>query len=192
MREITEQIFRVTELNEKALEKAHSDWQERQYYFGSENESTLNKFIEQFDLELNNYNYDGCGGSVDWDFKLDEEIENLSGIRLLTYLHNNYFNILFKGKYYYKNRKHRHAKTILDNCCTLTGYYMDNEILNPIYDFMKKPKKETTFHDLINECMESWIEACNTDYNFYYSEEYFIEESEANECEYYEDGTLYN
>ena len=55
---------------------------------------------------------------------------------------------------------------------------------------MKEPD-DRSFYDLMKECLESWLKACNEDYENYYSMENFIEVSECNEWEYYSCGDLY-
>jgi hypothetical protein len=117
----------------------------------------------------------------------------------MKYIWNNYSDYIFKGKYYstkgyYDEKqqyhyKYRHSNIILEKeNCPLTGYYIDNEILQPLWDFLDKPNKNTTFHDLMEECLNNWISACNKDYENYYSMENFLEESKANEYEYLESG----
>ena len=85
------------------------------------------------------------------------------------------------GKYTYK---HRYSKIIKDTCCVLTGYYIDDDILEPIYDFLKKPSKHVTFADLMRDCLQFWVIACNKDYEACTSMEYFAELCEANGYEF--------
>ena len=68
---------------------------------------------------------------------------------------------------------------------------MDNEILDPIYKFLDKPDENCDFKQLMSRCLNAWIEACDNDYQYCTSMEYFIEESQANDWEYTEDGRQY-
>ena len=65
---------------------------------------------------------------------------------------------------------------------------MDNEILAPIFDFMRKPNNNTSFKDLLNDCFEAWVTACNNDIDSQNSDEYISENLESNDYEYTEDG----
>jgi len=54
---------------------------------------------------------------------------------------------------------------------------------------LKKPDNRT-FYDLMKECLESWLIACNNDYEYCTSFEYFIEEAENNDYTYTIDGKM--
>ena len=67
---------------------------------------------------------------------------------------------------------------------------MDNAILGPVYDFLKKPTN-LNFKDLMEECLESWVSACSKHYEAYMSEENFSELFEINNWEFTESGKWY-
>jgi len=121
-------------------------------------------------------------------------VQDMAGIRLATYIINNYGYGLYKPKNYYSRdcKKKRQSRILTDNSCVLTGYYVDEEILEPIYTFLKYPDCHTTFRLLIRKCLNNFFEACSNDMEEYQSEERFKEESQANEWEYLSDGTLFN
>jgi hypothetical protein len=136
----------------------------------------------------------------------------------MKYLINHYYSDLFRPKYRKnlttsdKRINHRRIKVTehknkqtgeirysnvyysgceKDDCCILTGYGMDYDILKPIYNFLKKPCKHTTFEDLIKECGESWLNAVNADYEYQQSFEYISETLSANEYDFLEYGEMY-
>jgi hypothetical protein len=194
-------VYSYDELDSMAQATALNNWLSSfDYSWGSDNKNTLDAFENIFPVKIRNFEYGGYRGNdgVNFVTTCDDEIDNLSGFRLATYLWNNYKNSIFKGKYYSKGKwingqyvnKHRHSKIILDNSCVLTGYCMDDDILSPIYNFLKKPDKNTTFLDLLKDCFDSWISACNADYEYATSEEAFKESCEANEYEFYENGDM--
>ena len=116
----------------------------------------------------------------------------MTGVRLLKYIINNYGSVLFKRKYlrHMKSGKIVYSKIQTETCCVLTGYYMDDEILQPIYDFLKKPDKTSTFEDILNDCLHCWIGACNRNLEYQNSKEAIIETIEANEYEFDEGWNL--
>jgi len=207
MRIIEMPIYTIQELSEKAKEKAFNDFCNTDLFpFGSDNEKTLTEFVKIFPVKVNKFSYGNGNYFIDFEFTGDLKIENLKGIRLLAYLQNNYFSSLFTGKWYYgekywanvtpKNKDSRlkykrQSKVLFSDCCTLTGYYIDQDILSPVYDFIKNPLEKTTFYDLMRRCLKKWITACNTSYEDYFVMDNFLDMSESNDWEYTEEGDLY-
>jgi len=190
MRTIETTIYEFNELSEKAKRKAIDKFIENDYIdFSDENES-LKKFCELFGLSYREHSH---YNSVFFTFNFDNsDLEDLKGIKLSTYLWNNYKTSLFKNKIYYSqktgNFKKRTSKIILDNSCVLTGVYSDDEILNPIYTFLKHPDTETTFNDLIDKCFKSYVKMIDSAREYYVSDEYVIEQLEDCEYEFDENG----
>jgi hypothetical protein len=206
MRQQTQTItlYKYDELDYSAQQKALAEFGSHEYLHDEENEDTLKAFAQVFPVKIKDWSYDQWRGNVSFEFTGDTEIEDLKGIRLMTYLYNNYFRYLFKGKYYslwskteksphnpqYGKLKSRHSKVTFNNDCVFTGYCMDHDTLEPIYKFLKQPDKHTTFYELMNDCLQSWAKAASNDMESYYSEENFKATCEANEWEFLEDGTL--
>lgn len=193
-------IYTINELSEEAKEKAYYNWLQDFYYsWDKENTDTLNAFARIFPVEINRYEYDDSSSYIDFDMTCDDNIADLSGVRLLKYIYNNYYHDIFKGKFFSKSKwvdgkftyKHRYSKVIKDNSCTLTGYCMDLEILNPIYKFLQKPKDNITFADLMENCLDCWVNACQHDYKYCSSLEGFIDEVGGGDYEYLEDGEVW-
>jgi hypothetical protein len=190
-------LYSIDELPEAIQKKAYHQWLERaSYTWAEENEKVLKAFENIFPVKIISWQYGGYGDYIRFTMTCDSCIEQLSGLRLLKYLYNNYFDYLFKGKYYSKVKlvdgkyvyKRRHSKIIKDNCCVLTGYYLDDIILEPIYNFLKNPKSYVTFFDLMQECLENWIRGCARDYEDYFSFENFLEIAQINGYLYTESG----
>lgn len=194
----TIEVYSIKELPEKVQWEIYNKWLENvDYAWDNDNRKTLEAFEEIFPVKVKNWRYGGYYDYIDFEMTCDPEIEELSGIRLLKYIYNNYYDDLFKGKYYsiskYINGKYqyksRRSKVIKENSCVLTGYYIDDYILKPVYDFLRKPDNKT-FYDLMKECLESWLSACTNDYEYCTSFEYFLEEAEDNEYTYTIDGKM--
>ena len=69
---------------------------------------------------------------------------------------------------------------------------MDDSLLKPIYDFIAKPCKHTTFNDLINDCLNRWIHDCNNDYEYAHSFDAFKESCECNDYDFLINGEFYD
>ena len=211
MRTKTIKIYKYSELSDKAKEKALEDKRGNQeYHHADENEASMRKFESIFPINVKDYQYGGVQKWITHEFTEEESIGELYGIRLLAYLQNNYHREIFKGKYYslwskkdqnphYTEKGHapwgklksRHSKIMLGHDgCPFTGYYTDFSILKPIYDFIDKPDN-TTFKELMGECLDNWIADCEKDYEYTYEDEYLEEEIEANDYEFLETGELY-
>jgi len=187
MRTETINICQYSELSESAREKAFHSWLSKgDYGWEGDNENTLDTFTGIFPVKVKSFEY-GYRDYINFSFTADDDIEGLSGLRLVKHIHNNYYDSLFKGKYYSKGKYSRTSKILVDNCCSLTGFHMDNAILQPIYDFLKKPT-DLNFKDLMEDCLESWVSACSKDYEAYMSKENFSELCEINGWEFTEDG----
>lgn len=189
------QVYPIQELTEQARSKAHYKWLEHSdYSWSADNSSTLQQFEELFSLDIRNWQYDSCTYNYSFFTSLSGEVEELCGQRLATYIYNNHYYRLFAPKTYWNkgNKKRRKSRIFTDSSCTLTGYYMDDTILQPIYDFLQKPVPNTTFLNLMDECLTQFFKGCRDDRRYCESQESFIETSTANDWEYLNDGTLFN
>lgn len=194
METVQVKIYNASELSKKALSKAHHEWQcLGMYPWNSENEAVLNEFAEAFGLNITSWQYGNDRGvHVRFEFNdyLEFDPEEMNGIRLLKWIMNNHFDTIYTGKYYHKGKASKHSKVFFEYN-TLAGYCVGYDILKPIFDFIENPT-EQDLNGLIKECLNAWLTSCNSDYEYYYSEESFIENSEANEWKYTEDGSFFN
>lgn len=169
MRTRTKQVFLFSELNENAKQKAIEKYNENEDYFWIWNEAkeTSNTFCKEFNIKTRN----SCLEPI--TSHIDDCILELKGVRLMKYLNANY-SVINK----------------IDNY-PLTGVYYDYTILKPLYDFIKKPCKNTTFEDLINDSfskLKLWIES---EIEYYQCDSYITEKLIEEETEFYVDGTKY-
>lgn len=138
----TYEVYNLHELTKEAQAKAHSHWAEHfDYGWDEENRKTLQAFEQIFNIKVDRWSYDDYSYWYRFTSPYSEEEDNLKGVRLLKYLVNNYWNDLYIPKtiwgHNYKTK--RKSRVFVTNDCVLTGYYMDYEILQPIYDFLKAP-----------------------------------------------------
>jgi hypothetical protein len=86
--------------------------------------------------------------------------------------------------------KTRYSKIFLENSCVLTGVCYDEDILGPIYEFFDKPDDKITFQDLMNNCIYSLCKSVYNEYLANCKEEAIIENIEANDYYFLENGKL--
>lgn len=191
MRTITRtyDIFPLEELSAKARATAYHEWlKDFEYPWSCDNHNTLDAFEHIFNIKVTNWSYDACGYNYRFTSHYSGEEEELNGIRLLKYIVNNYWHILFKPKTYYLKgnyKKQRKSRVFTDNCCVLTGYCIDDDILQPVYDFLKFPDTRTTLYDLMDRCLDNFFKSCCDDMEYQCSEENFEESCEANGYEFF-------
>lgn len=200
MKQIVITVYNIDELSEKAREKAYHNWlMNTDYHFSEDNRRTLEAFENIFPIRITSWQYDNITHFIEFEFRDSEEIEGLTGVRLLKYLYNNYYDYLYKAKTYYApmkfvngkpNYKSRISKIFKDNCCPLTGYWLDDVILKPIYEFMQKPNNNITFGGLMKKCLDAWGRACVKDYYDCTSMEYFLNYARENDLGFDESGNL--
>jgi hypothetical protein len=203
----TIEIYSINELSEKAKIKAYNDWLNNFYYaWASDNEASLKAFAEIFVLKIKSFEYDTCNGNVSWDYNFYENvdiIENLKGVRLYKWIMNNIYPHISQYKNYWLTSKtkinpinnfplsiKRTSKIIKETNCPLTGYCMDNAILQPILDFIKTPDLSINLTDLIKQCFNEWVKACCEDCERSCSMDSFIEECESNDYTFRINGVM--
>jgi len=209
MKTVTIEVFTFAELIETAKQKAISNFRNKNYdnsFYFDEIIETVKKVIELFNLKT---------GREYSDIKtshIDDTILELKGVRLFKYLMNNYGNDLFTPSYIKAIDKEFRCKLFIckvrtardghkytqiysknkkDNSCVLTGCCYDEDILKPIYDFLKKPEENTTFEDLMNEIGEAISKTFSDTEDWINSDEFIAEELELNNYEFTEDGNKF-
>jgi hypothetical protein len=202
-------VYSFGQLSDKAKEVARSWWRDRQEYdyIWGEAKNTVDAFNDLFNLKH------GLRSWLDFRHNLSDEVEELKGLRLRTYIINNYGWGLNKRKYMghlkaskpvnhpccrnrvYKTRSGGEIVSVsylsriqYTTDCVLTGVCYDHDILAPIYEFIKKPCKHTTLVDLFKDCFESLRLSIESEIEYRNSDEYVDEELVSNDYEFTEDG----
>lgn len=189
MRTETISIYKFSELSDEAKKRAiseHIEFLQREDFWGSERLQSYRKAEEIYD-EL--HRIDGT----------------ISGARLVAWIQNNLSHYWERKNYISKHTdgsiknsywQHKYGCTKkkislvfstnnIENC-PLTGTCYDYDFLLPIIEFMRKPSARIDNTDLQLPDYETIAER---DKDF--DDEYIIENIEANEYEYNEDGTIY-
>lgn len=208
MKNITIKAYQLSELSEQAKENFCNRYRAEGKVFDDhihdEFNASIKAFREFYGLKQDRMENDSLAYLKDFD----EDIENLKGLRLRTYIINNYPSIV-RGKYYslwsktekannpYGGKlKQRYSKVMFEYSCPLTGIYCDHNILQPIYDFIYKYSErsgeysQTDIYDLFDECFNQCQFAYDNALEYQNSNEAIIEDIEANNPHalYTEDG----
>lgn len=199
MKTKTINVYSYAELSDKAKERAWLDsLQHFEYAWADDNAASLKGFENTFPLKIKHWEYGGRGEGVNFEMTCDDAVTLLTGQRLATYIWNNFRNDIYKGKFYstsgnYVDGKYsyksRHSKIILESSCPFTGYCMDDALLDEVFAFMEKPDSRN-FEELMGDCFEAWVKACNDDADYQSSQPAFAESCEANEYEFDESGDM--
>lgn len=192
MRSINLNIYNIKELKEEfpeAYKTAYDKWYcGAMFPFDNEYENIRKNLEAIFGIYITEWNMDFK--TARYNCILEDEELDFAGTKLYGRLMNRYFHHLFHGKYYGKNGVHRHSNVIFEHCCVLTGYWADEEVLKPIYDFLEKPDSLTTFRLLVQYVVDAWINTYRKDSDDYFTEESFEGQCEANEWEFFDDGRM--
>lgn len=205
MRTIRAKVYKFNELSNEGKEKAIERYRNKDNYDGNfdEIEESVKKVVELFNLKT--------GRNDIRTGHIDDSILELKGVRLYKYIVNNYWSELFTPTYIksvdrelrckqficevnkdYKGNPYTmlFSKIKTDNSCVLTGVCYDNDILQPVYDFLKMPDKTTTFADLISDIEGAITKTYSNEEEWINSDEYIQEQIEANEYEFTADGRM--
>lgn len=207
MRTVRTKIYKFEELSEDAQQKAinkHREVMDNDFIY-DDTHKVVEAFNDVFETK------EGRNSWLDvYTDHMEENILELKGLRLQKYLWNNYKNQLFKGKYYslwskkdisYKYHKNgypvlksRYSKVLKQNSCVLTGMCYDDDMLQPIYDFLEKRNFSNctiTFYHLINDCFDELRKTVENEIDYRNTDDAIIEEIKANEYEFTIDGNRF-
>jgi hypothetical protein len=218
MRTIRTRIYKFEELNKEAQEIAIENYRNNNLTFDfiySDAESTVNAFCDAFGVKSGSMSWLDCNTS-----NIDDDILQLTGLRLRKYILNNFGDTLYKRKYlkigsnsktlkpFHRMRKQTEIKNgsnkglfysvyysnickVAKNC-NLTGMCYDDDMMEPIYDFLElRTFGSTNFEYLLKECFDAMRSTLQKEEDYMYTDEYISEEIEANDYEFTEEGKIF-
>jgi hypothetical protein len=168
---------------------------------------TVKAFQRIFPIEYTEIDY--TYGKAYAKYVGEENHRNLSGIRLLKLLENNYLHYIRKGKYRSTNSVAKHpcvkvktlsngntfsafySRIFFDYDSNLTGVCYDYDILKPILNFRKNPSDSITFEELLQDCLTSLAKALEREYDYINSDEAKIEHLIESDMQFLECGEIY-
>lgn len=189
MRTETISIYQFSELSEEAKREALDKFEAFTDHIWDDAHETVKKFCDEFYIKT------GHNSWLDYSSnKFDDPINELTGVRLRTWLINNYGHLFTEGKpfgYYLGGGKYKHRSKVIfvNTCCPFTGVCYDEDILQPLRDFIKKPDN-SNLDDLFYDCFETLRNSIESEIEYRNSDEAKQEDIEANGYEFYEDGTM--
>ena len=156
---------------DQAYQWIRENWHDLGQYVLSEAVESLKVFFDHFSLSRTDYSISLLGDRGEHiTGYVPDELENLSGNRLRTYLVNNFPEI--------------------DKDCPFTGVCYDDFLLQPMRDHIKKPT-HIDYQELIEDCFYSLLKSIHSEGGYIYSDEGLHELCEANEYEFLESGEVY-
>lgn len=194
MRTIRIKVYNFEELSKEAKKKFMEWYRDMAISNGldweKENRGSFYTFMALFGgMKIDRHGDFVCFG--------DGPLWELSGVRLATYLYNNFKFDLYKQKIVNGivtagiATKSRKSNIWVDRSCVMTGYYMDDVILSPIYRFIDYPQTGVTFEYLANDALNEWVKALNREQRYQLSDEYITDAIIANRYEFTRDGNRY-
>ena len=218
MRTVRTKIYSFNELSNEAQQKAINNFRNNGVntdFIYDDAYNSVKAFNEVFGTR------EGSRSWLDvYTDHIDDNILELKGFRLQKYLWNNYYNALFKPKFlnaiadnkilihpcievhkYDVSKGARcsssnfyYSRIQKTNSCVLTGVCYDDDLLQPIYDFLLKrdfSNCSITFYHLLNDCFESLKNSIENEVDYRNSDEAIIEDIEANDYEFTKDGNQF-
>lgn len=177
MQTVTIEIFTFDELPESAKETAR-EWYRAQgdcWHWHEEWWQSAKAFSEIAPIKVWGADYDRMETSTEWTGDL--ETARLSGLRAWKWLRNN-------GWFELANRNAM-------GDCTLTGYYGDCPLFDPIKQYAAKPLAVPELGVLFEDCIYSWLKAARDDMEWHYSDECIDEHLEMNGYQFTIEGKFY-
>ncbi len=220
---VTRYLF--SELSKEAQQSAIENYCEQyagEIFSFDELIDSLESFASALNITIRSYSLSAWSHSyVQWDYQPDNcGLENLSGLRLRTWLVNNWLPVFEHGKYRLTrietDERSAFAKlpfvrraTILAGgpnagkylCsyrsrifkeidCPLTGVCFDMELMGPILDFIRSPD-ERDLRELIHDCFDRFVRAYQDEEEAAYSKEAIRENLKIMDWDYLSDGRMY-
>jgi 6-pyruvoyl-tetrahydropterin synthase len=186
MKTLTIELFKFNELTDDVKAEIIEKYRDKASF--NEYRASYNEFNNSKKAFLNVFGLNEIGYSICY-INLPSEVDKLTGIRLATYIWNNYSQHLEKKRVNYHKSKSKFSNIYKDRSCALTGYIYDDYFTQGIWSFLKTPCPNTTLADLIKSCVKKADSKREDDVdNAYYNDTLIIENLEKLDCDYLADG----
>jgi hypothetical protein len=171
-------VYTFDELDASTQERVINDWREGdQSFWSNEWSDSLDAFAKLAPLTVRNweigYRNNGVTFDMDQDDNYGDGIAELSGVRAWKWLVNNGW-----------------AKLAAGQDCPFTGYCGDEDLLDAIRAALASPASITSLRNVFADALHDWAKAFERDVDYWHSEETIREDIEANEYEFYANGTI--
>jgi hypothetical protein len=212
MQTVTINTYKFSELSDEAKQVAIEAYREHvdNSYIYNEAHETVKAFENIFPVDSRGRNsWLSCNTN-----SIDDNINELQGHRLRTYIYNNFGYALYKPAYIGNIKRegpvtHRRVKSQKlsngryfnpyysaikkDTCCVLTGVCYDDSMLKPIYQFLdlKGSLVGYNFSDLMEACYNNLERVLKSEEEYLYSDEAIIETLEDNDYNFLDTGKIW-
>lgn len=186
---IETQVYHFDQLSDEAKEKARDWWrgcEAEDPAWAEERRESLEAFCKMFPMEVRGWEYDSHSFQISKVWAAGRGWRECKGARLVGFLLNEYGpRVLWEPKVYEKGGKKRKSKIIMvETSCPFTGYCMDDDLLEPIRQYLKKPDLDLSYWDLMSQCLDAWGKACVEDVTYLNSDAQVDETILSNEYEF--------
>ena len=165
-------IYKFDELDAAIQQRVIERWREGdQFFWGDEWRDSLNAFAKIAPIKVRDWSV-GYGDTY-VTFDMDEDIADLSGGEAHAWL-------IQEGW----------AKLAAGQDCPFTGYCGDENLLDAIRTAIGSPAKISSLYSVFYGALHGWAKDFERDMDYHYSDEAIREDIEANEYEFYDDGSL--
>lgn len=191
----TIEIYTIDELDEETRTQIcheHRDIIPTEHIW-HEASGSVKEFVKRFSLDTGRSWLDFRTG------RYDQNVLNLKGMRLRTWIINNHWNDLHEGKYYstsgeYIDGKyhytHRHSNIIPERTCSLTGVCYDINLLDPFWKYLDCDEDYFGYdlESLFHFSSENLRRAVLSEEEYYRSEEAILEHLQVDKVHFTKDG----
>ena len=197
MKTIEVNLYEFSELSQQAKDKVRNWIYTGLDYLTDDVQRSLNAFCELFNVRYWSIDYEEPYRNK-YEINVPEYAEDLKGVRLATYLYNNYLKKLYKGKFFSKDYyidgkyhyKFKYSNWYKEISSPFTGCCYDEFLLYAIVKFCDKPNDKYSFESLIDECIFDLCKAVQSEIEYRLTDEAIIEDCEANEYFFTESGEI--
>jgi len=202
METITIDAYSIHELSqdaaEYAIEQEREERSQHKHPWADDAYDSLRKFCEWFDIEVREHPHSWTGEVWLQNYDLESWLESnklygLQGERLRRWIDARYGSVLREpkvyGDKYGKGAKRTSRIMTRETDCPFTGYCMDYTLIEPVRNYITKGvPKNWTYVDVMDECISAFNRAITSEYEYWLSDEAIIEDFEANDALFTENG----
>ena len=176
MRDFVTTLYKFDELSDDAQQRAVDDYlRHNDFFWSDEWWQSLQEFCSVAPVKIDRLDF--SLGHADCVWMGDRDVANLKGLRAWKWLHNNgWFDM---------------ARRNVAGDCTLTGFYGDCALFDPIAryekDYMGVPDLDSLFY----ECAQSLAVEARSDYENTQSFDFVSDELREMDYEFTEDGAKF-
>jgi len=199
---IEKTVYQFNELSDEAKEKARDWWRQGYEFQWDEVTASMEAHAKALGVKLGHWELDVEAYRMNIPFEMTQSdgVLALTGLRLRTWLINNVWTHLERGKYFstsgstdpdgHYHYKFRHSKTTHEVLCPFTGVCYDETLLDSIRKFIAKPNETDTLRDLVRKAFEDLAHNIQSEYEGAMENDEVDESIRANEYEFMEDGRI--